>query len=168
VIDKAGMGIGVTAPTAALHLKAGTATAGTASLKFNPGTAVLNTSPEIGAFEAVTDDISYTINTGTARKQLVMTDGSLLTSGKIPIASTNGRLIDVTAATELTDELTAISHTAPGTPDYAIQDLVQNTGFGFVTKDEGNSILAVILNLQTRVKELEDKLTAHGLLADAD
>jgi hypothetical protein len=66
-----------------------------------------------------------------------------------------------------TTGLTAITHTAPGSADYAIQDLVQNTGYGFVTKDEGNSVLAVILNLQTRVGELEAKLKAVGLMAAA-
>src|SRR3990167_5010105 len=74
----------------------------------------------------------------------------------------------VTRQTELTDELTTVTFTAPGTPDYAIQDLVQNTGFGFVTKDEGNTVLSVIANLQARVNELETKLTAYGLLIDAD
>mgnify|MGYP001562463346 CR=1 FL=1 len=74
----------------------------------------------------------------------------------------------VVRQTELTDELTTITFSAPGTPDYAIQDLVQNTGFGFVTKDEGNTALSVIANLQARVNELETKLTAYGLLIDAD
>lgn len=63
-----------------------------------------------------------------------------------------------------TAALTAITFTAPGTPDYAIQDLTQTTPFGFVTKDEGNSVLSVIKNLQTRVGELETKLQALGLL----
>ncbi len=58
----------------------------------------------------------------------------------------------------LTAQLTSITHTAPGTPDYALQDLVQNTGFGFVTKDEGNTLLAVIANLQARVAQLESRL----------
>lgn len=61
-----------------------------------------------------------------------------------------------------TAALTALTHTAPGTPDYALQNLVQNTGFGFVTADEGNTVLSVIKNLQTRVGELETKLTALG------
>ena len=69
--------------------------------------------------------------------------------------------------TELTDELTTITFTAPGTPDYAIQDLAAG-GFGFVTKDEGNTVLSVIANLQTRVNELETRLAAYGLLVDAD
>jgi hypothetical protein len=73
-----------------------------------------------------------------------------------------------TRQTELTDELTTVTHSAPGTPDYAIQDLTDSGGFGFVTLDEGLSVLAVIANLQTRVNELETKLTAYGLLQDAD
>lgn len=58
---------------------------------------------------------------------------------------------------------TSITHTAPGTPDFAIQDLV-NPGFGFVTKDEGNTVLQVILNLQIRVNELESRLQTYGYL----
>lgn len=74
----------------------------------------------------------------------------------------------VVQQTELTDELTTITFTAPTLADYALQDLVDTGGFGFKTKDEGNSVLAVIANLQTRTKELEDKLKALGLIADAD
>ncbi len=73
----------------------------------------------------------------------------------------------VVQQTELTDELTTITHTAPVTPDYAIQPLTAG-GFGFVTADEGHSVLSVIANLQTRVNELETKLVAYGLLPDAD
>lgn len=63
-----------------------------------------------------------------------------------------------------TTQLTSITHTAPGTPDYAIQDLTQTTPFGFVTKDEGNTLLSVVLNLQQRVAQLE---TASALIPDA-
>lgn len=64
----------------------------------------------------------------------------------------------------LTTGLTAITHSAAGTPDYAIQDPASG-GYGFVTLDEALTVLAVIANLQTRVDELEDKLQALGLLA---
>ena len=63
-----------------------------------------------------------------------------------------------------TAALTTITSTAPGTPDFAIQDLVNSSAFGFVTKDEGNTVLAVIANLQTRVAELESKLATYGIL----
>ncbi len=65
----------------------------------------------------------------------------------------------------MTAQFTTITHTAPGTPDYAIQDLTQTNPYGFVSKDEGNSVLKVIANLQTRVAELEDALQAANLLA---
>ncbi len=63
-----------------------------------------------------------------------------------------------------TAALTTITFTAPGTPDYAIQDLTQTTPFGFATKDEGNSVLSVVANLQTRVAQLESKLQTYGIL----
>ena len=76
---------------------------------------------------------------------------------------------------ELVDNVTAITHTSPTTPDYAIQDLTDTGGFGFATKDEGNTVLAQIRELQLQVKnlrtrniQLEDKLVAYGLLPDTD
>lgn len=63
-----------------------------------------------------------------------------------------------------TAALTTITSTAPVSPDFAIQDLVNSSAFGFVTKDEGNTVLAVIANLQTRVAELESKLQTYGML----
>ena len=53
--------------------------------------------------------------------------------------------------------LTTITHTAPGTPDYAIQNLTTSTPYGFVSADEGNSVLSVIKNLQQRVLDLEQR-----------
>lgn len=64
----------------------------------------------------------------------------------------------------LTAQLTAITHTAPGTPDYAIQDLINTSAYGFVSKDEGNTVLKVIANLQTRVAELEARLEECGII----
>lgn len=63
-----------------------------------------------------------------------------------------------------TAALTTITSTAPGSADFAIQDLINTSAFGFVTKDEGNTVLAVIANLQTRVAELESKLATYGIL----
>jgi hypothetical protein len=72
------------------------------------------------------------------------------------------------ASSEITDELTTITHSAPSTPDYAIQDLTTTTPYGFVTADEGQTVLAVIANLQARVNELEAVCVAAGILVDAD
>jgi hypothetical protein len=108
------------------------------------------------------------VDGGTARAMELQTDGTT----RINIAA-NGDLgffgvTPVAQQTELTDELTTITHTAPGTADFAIQNLVAATGYGFVTEDEGNTVLSVIANLQARVNELETKLVALGFLADAD
>lgn len=65
----------------------------------------------------------------------------------------------------LTAQFTTLTHTAPGTPDYAIQDLINSSAYGFVTKDEGNTVLKVIANLQVRVAELEARLEEAGLIA---
>ncbi len=65
----------------------------------------------------------------------------------------------------LTAQLTTITSTAPGTPDYAVQDLINTSAYGFVTKDEGNTVLSVIANLQARVAQLESRLQALALIA---
>lgn len=65
----------------------------------------------------------------------------------------------------LTAQDTTITHTAPGTPDYAIQNLTTTTPYGFVTADEGNTVLQVIANLQTRMAELEVIVESLGLAA---
>lgn len=77
----------------------------------------------------------------------------------------------VTQAAALTTQLTTVTHTAPGTPDYALQDLVDSgvgSAFGFATKDEGNTLLSVVANLQARVAELEaalDSSTGVGVVS---
>lgn len=71
----------------------------------------------------------------------------------------------VTQPAALTAQLTSITHTAPGTPDYAIQDLVNTSAYGFVTKDEGNTVLSVIANLQARLAQVESRLESLNLIA---
>lgn len=85
-------GIGVASPTAALHIKAGSAAANTAPIKLTSGAVM--TTPQAGAIEFLTDNFFVTITTGAARKALILDNGARLTSGKYPKASTNGRLID--------------------------------------------------------------------------
>ena len=64
----------------------------------------------------------------------------------------------------LTTQLTTITSTAPTTPDYAVQNLTNSSPYGFVSRDEGNTVLSVIKNLQDRVGQLEARLKAYGLL----
>lgn len=60
------VGIGVTTPTARLHIGAGSTSANSASLKINPGS--LLTSPENGAIENDGDDLYYTDDSNTRHK----------------------------------------------------------------------------------------------------
>ena len=71
----------------------------------------------------------------------------------------------VVQPTALTATQTTVTHTAPGVADYAIQNLTTTTPYGFVSQDEGNTVLQVIANLQTRVDELETKLQSLGVIA---
>lgn len=75
--------------TAKIHIAAGTASASTSPLKFTSGT--LLTTAEAGAVEFLTDKFYGTITTGAARKELTLNDAAL-TSGTVPVATTNGRL----------------------------------------------------------------------------
>jgi hypothetical protein len=89
----------------------------------------------------------------------------IASGGSIDIETGATFTVNGTQGAALTAQLTTITHTAPGTPDYAIQNLVQNTGFGFSTADEGNSVLKVIANLQARLAEVEARLEAVGVVA---
>lgn len=88
--------IGLDAAAANIHLN-GTArlVTGTTSLpplKFDVTGDILTT-PIAGVFEPKADNLFYTISTGTARKIITLSE-AVLTSGKLPVAATNGRLTD--------------------------------------------------------------------------
>lgn len=83
------MGIGLTTPTARLHLPAGTTAASMAPLKFTSGS--LLATPESGSMEYDGDKLHLTITSSSARKEFTLND-TALTSGSIPVATTNGRL----------------------------------------------------------------------------
>lgn len=68
---------------------------GTTSLApLNLQSGSFKTSAYPGDIERNADDLTLTISTGSARKYILMNDGTKLTSGLLPVASTNGRLID--------------------------------------------------------------------------
>ncbi len=70
----------------------------------------------------------------------------------------------VSKAAPLTTGLTQITAKLPVLPDYVIADLTQTTPFGFVSANEGQTVLTVISNLQARVNQLEARLQHYGLL----
>lgn len=98
------VGINMFTPTARFHLPAGVAAASSAPLKFTTGTSM--TTAEAGAMEYTTDNLFFTISTGTARKRILFADAvGGLTSTRVPFATTNGRLTDAAALTWASDTL---------------------------------------------------------------
>ncbi len=73
ILGGGNVGIGVSSPTAKLHLSAGSVTAGTAPIKMTSGS--LMTTPEAGAIEFDGTNIYYT-NTGGARRNLSYQGGN--------------------------------------------------------------------------------------------
>jgi hypothetical protein len=65
----------------------------------------------------------------------------------------------------LTAALTTVTISAPGTPDYAIQDVTNVAPYGFADAEEARSLLSVIRNMQLRLAQVETKLTALGITA---
>lgn len=96
---------------------------------------------------------------GEHEATLTITNDPLTIDRKVTFPDSSGKVL-VMPETEnsLTPALTDITHTNPQTPDFDIQDLTDTGGFGFASKDEGNTVLAVIANLQIKVRELEIKL----------
>jgi hypothetical protein len=88
----------------------------------------------------------------------------------IHIGTANTELLGFYGATPvnqpdaLTAQLTAITFTAPVTPDYAFQDITQTTPYGFTDAEELRTFISVVSNLQTRVAQLEARLEELGLV----
>jgi hypothetical protein len=66
----------------------------------------------------------------------------------------------------LTTQLTAITIAdAAGTPDYALQAVINTNAYGFASAAEAITFLYVVQNLQARVAELEARLEGVNLIA---
>lgn len=72
-------------------IRAGTSTAGTAPLKFTSGT-LLGT-PEAGAVEFNTDNLYFTITTGTVRKKVALYDDSSGATGDLYYRDSGGNFV---------------------------------------------------------------------------
>lgn len=136
-ITSAGLfGIGVTTPTAVLHLKAGTATASTAPLKFTSGT--LLTTPEAGAVEFLTDAYYGTITTGGKRRMFVTSSDGRATAQTAANASVSTHTLGASDASfEVSANVLVTTSSAENftvTVDYT---------------DEGNTARTLTLNFQT-------------------
>jgi hypothetical protein len=101
--------------------------------------------------------LSATDSAGNREGLRIEADGTQARIGAYGVAA-------VARPAPITTQLTTITSTAPGTPDYAIQDLVSG-GFGFVNANEAQTVLSVLKNLQDRVAQMETALKNEGWLS---
>lgn len=114
----------------------------------------------INPFRVTTGTITNPTATGNS---YYMYSADIVAGNAAPHFKTElGDVIRLFKGAALTTALTTITFTAPGTPDFAIQQLTNVGGFGFVTADEGDTVLSVVANLQVRVNQLEARLQASG------
>lgn len=187
-IIKTGLiGIGLSAPLTLLHLRSNTAATNTvvdvltieqtstgtaaaglgAGLLFSLETATASTMQSAGRVYA-----SWIDATNATRKAM-LTLSAYDTAERIGLQiEASGTVVKlgfyatapVVKPTALTTQLTTITFTAPGTPDYALQDVTNITPYGFADAEEARTFISVVKNLQSRVAELETKLQSLGLL----
>lgn len=140
------VGIGVSTPTAFLHLRAGATTASTAPLKFTSGS--LNTTAEAGAVEFLTDAYYGTITTGAARKTFAFLESPVFTGTvTIPTPFTLG----ATSVTATGTQLNYIN-AATGTTGTASTNIVYSTSPTLTTSIlTGSSTFALLNTTATTV-----------------
>lgn len=80
-----------------ITIRPGTATAGTAPLKFSSGT--LLSSAEVGAVEFNTDSLYFTITTGTVRKKVALYDDSAGATGDLYYRDSSGNFVRLPVGT---------------------------------------------------------------------
>ena len=154
------VGIGQTTPTALLHLKAGTATASTAPLKFTSGT--LLTTAEAGAIEFLTDKFYGTITTGAVRHTFATLESAAQTfSNDISVPDEaygvgwNGSL-EVPTKNAVYDKIETISGGTPG----GLDTQVQFNDSGAFAGDAG-----MVYNKTTNTLTV-DEVVHNGITAD--
>jgi hypothetical protein len=79
-------------------IRAGTATAGTAPLKLTSGT--LLSSPETGAVEFNTDNVYFTITTGSVRKKVALYDDTSGATGDLYYRDSSGNFVRLGAGSD--------------------------------------------------------------------
>lgn len=139
------VGFQVASPSAILHLKAGTATASTAPLKFNSGT-LLGTA-EAGAVEFLTDAYYGTITTGAARKTFAFLESPAFTGTVgLPIATLTGKVTNYNSIVTTGWGVPAIYGTGRATAQTAANASVATYTVGAI---DGSFIVSANVNVTT-------------------
>jgi hypothetical protein len=153
VLDVNGnVGIGTTAPTAALHLKAGTATLNTAPLKLTAG--INLTTPEAGAIEFDGTSLFYTNSVGTrqtlgvAGAGITALSGDVTASGTGSVSATVALVGGVTAANVATGANLANAATTASTANAIVKrDGSGNFTAGTITANVTGNISGTAANV---------------------
>lgn len=69
-----------------------------------------------------------------------------------------------TRSSAATAAIATITHTAPGTDDFAWADVTTTTPFGLANQDEARSVLKAIRINQLRLGEIETALKLAGII----
>jgi hypothetical protein len=112
-----------------ITVRAGTAAAGTAPLKFTSGT--LLSTAEAGAVEFNTDSLYFTITTGTVRKKVAIYDDSSGATGDLHYRDSSGNFVRLAAGSN-----GQVLKTASGLPSWG----GTNSGFATATKTTSYTI----------------------------
>ncbi|KKP96499.1 MAG: hypothetical protein US04_C0001G0001, partial [Candidatus Nomurabacteria bacterium GW2011_GWD2_36_14] len=151
-----GVAIGNITPTANLHIKAGTATANTAPLKFTSGT--LLTTPEAGAIEFLTDAYYGTITTGGARKTFAFLES--------PVFTTNITTPLVLGGTSTTQDLTLQTTSGIGATGADMHFLVGNNGGTEAMTILNSGSVGIGTTSPTYKLDVKGTTAAHGIRSD--
>lgn len=167
ILSTGGIGVGTGSPTAVLHLKAGTATAGTAPLKLTSGTNM--TTAEAGAIEFDGTNLFYSDSTPT-RRTLATTSNTQTFSGAITMSAagtglavtnnqTVGGTLSVTGATTLSGGATIAAN----------QGLTMSSGTGkFAQTYSGTGPASAITGTSSSSGDLLDLVTTTTAAVTGD
>ena len=161
ILANGNVGIGQTSPTAVLHIKAGTATAGTAPLKFTSGTNL--TTPEAGVMEY--DGTSLFFTPASTRYNVLMNGlglaggqtvvGGTASGNNLTLSSTSnatkGKILFGTSAYDEVNNRLGVGTNSPSVGDFGSTFTVKGTGseVGIITAQRNVSAVANGTGFQT-------------------
>lgn len=142
-----GIGTGISAPTAKLHIAAGSTTASTAPIKLTSGS--LMTAPEVGAIEFLTDTYYATITTGVARKSFAFREDKLSVFAATTSAELAGVISDETGSGALMFATSPVITTDITIPNTGLHILDTNASHDLIIAPGSNLTLDRTLTVTT-------------------
>ncbi|HEX6461744.1 MAG TPA: hypothetical protein VFZ58_00530 [Candidatus Saccharimonadales bacterium] len=114
-----------------ITIQPGTATAGTAPLKFNSGTVL--SAPEAGAMEFNNDTLFFTITTGSVRKKVAIYDDTAGATGDLYYRNSSGQLVRLGVGSA--GQYLRISGGLPGWNDATLATTTKTSSYTIAAND---------------------------------